>query len=458
MHELGGYPVEIDLALPSVTLPRPRAALDEMHDAIMRYAESPDAPAGATGVSDASAAVACRRLAPRMRPPRRPRPSAAAFPARRRHQSRTHRCCSRPPAAMFCYLPRCSTGPASHLHGGLPDLHARLAGQHRRQRRPRHDGPARAMARGRGGAARHALAAGRWPPARRARQLSLTAYEPAWLRPPQAWQDARRDTGGAVRHAPRWSGRRRAQAMPRCGDDARAWPVRHRPLPASGRRGAARLASADGRPPRAPSPARPPNPPRKPAHALPKMPSSRPPILANPAAALAGPAVEPAAPLVAGPGPPRDRPDATSTPAAPSSPARPGPTARRALRAAGQRRRRRGAARQRHRSQPRIHLGRTHRPGAIVQSAHPHRLERGAQRRAGHRHGQERLPAAAGRHRHDGWRHSNGSSNIGLGDSSSNSSTHGTVGVLAAMAAVRLRRPAGACRPPNRRPSPATSP
>ena len=29
-----------------------------------------------------------------------------------------------------------------------------------------------------------------------------------------------------------------------------------------------------------------------------------------------------------------------------------------------------------------------------------------------------------------GWRHSNGSSNIGLGDSSSNSSTHGTVGVL----------------------------
>ena len=34
--------------------------------------------------------------------------------------------------------------------GGLPDLHARLAGQHRRQRRPRRDGPARAMARGRG--------------------------------------------------------------------------------------------------------------------------------------------------------------------------------------------------------------------------------------------------------------------------------------------------------------------
>ena len=42
--------------------------------------------------------------------------------------------------------------------GGLPDLHARLAGQHRRQRRPRRDGPARAMARCRG-AARHALAA-----------------------------------------------------------------------------------------------------------------------------------------------------------------------------------------------------------------------------------------------------------------------------------------------------------
>ena len=40
-----------------------------MHDAIMRYAESPDAPAGATGVSDASPRVArrrgaCRRVAP----------------------------------------------------------------------------------------------------------------------------------------------------------------------------------------------------------------------------------------------------------------------------------------------------------------------------------------------------------------------------------------------------------
>ncbi|WZB64252.1 FUSC family protein [Achromobacter xylosoxidans] len=38
----------------------------------------------------------------------------------------------------------------------------------------------------------------RWPPADAQRQLSLTAYEPAWLRPPQAWQDARRDTLAAL--------------------------------------------------------------------------------------------------------------------------------------------------------------------------------------------------------------------------------------------------------------------
>ena len=50
----------------------------------------------------------------------------------------------------------------------------------------------------------------RWPPAAQ-RQLSLTAYEPAWLRPPQAWRDARRDTGGAVRHGrAAGPGRRRA--------------------------------------------------------------------------------------------------------------------------------------------------------------------------------------------------------------------------------------------------------
>ena len=50
-----------------------------------------------------------------------------------------------------------------------------------------------------GGAARHALAAEALAAGRDAqRQLSLTAYEPAWLRPPQAWQDARRDTLAAL--------------------------------------------------------------------------------------------------------------------------------------------------------------------------------------------------------------------------------------------------------------------
>ncbi|MBR8657629.1 FUSC family protein, partial [Achromobacter sp. Marseille-Q0513] len=50
-----------------------------------------------------------------------------------------------------------------------------------------------------GSAARHALAAEALAAGRDAqRQLSLTAYEPAWLRPPQAWQDARRDTLAAL--------------------------------------------------------------------------------------------------------------------------------------------------------------------------------------------------------------------------------------------------------------------
>ena len=165
-------------------------------------------------------------------------------------------------------------------HGGLPDLHARLAGQHRRQRRPRHDGPcARNGARSRPAARRamplaaEALAAGRDAQ----RQLSLTAYEPAWLRPPQAWQDARRDTGGAVRHG-RAAGLCRRPRARRCraaGADRRRGPGQSAIAPAGhGRRGAARLASADRRPPRAPSPARPPNPPRKPRPMpLPKMPS-----------------------------------------------------------------------------------------------------------------------------------------------------------------------------------------
>ena len=77
----------------------------------------------------------------------------------------------------------------------------------------------------------------RWPPAATRSDSSLTAYEPAWLRPPQAWQDARRDTLAALSAtaAPLvWPPAAR-QAMPRCwrGSTARAWPVRHRPLPAT---------------------------------------------------------------------------------------------------------------------------------------------------------------------------------------------------------------------------------
>ena len=71
----------------------------------------------------------------------------------------------------------------------------------------------------------------------------------------------------------------------------------------------------------------------------------------------------------------------------------------------------------------------------------------------------ERLPAAAGRHRHDGLapqqrlqQHRPGR----LLQQQQHARHRGRA--LAAMAAVRLRRPAGACRPPNRRPSPATSP
>ena len=166
-------------------------------------------------------------------------------------------------------------------HGGLPDLHARLAGQHRRQRRPRHDGPARAMARGRGGgAARHALAAEALAAGRDAqRQLSLTAYEPAWLRPPQAWQDARRDTLAALSAtaAPLVLAAGRAPGdaalLARIDGAGLASPPSP-PAGHAGRRGAARLASADRRPGRARVAGPSTEPTRKPRPMpLPKMPS-----------------------------------------------------------------------------------------------------------------------------------------------------------------------------------------
>ena len=91
----------------------------------------------------------------------------------------------------------------------------------------------------------------RWPPAATRSDSSLTAYEPAWLRPPQAWQDARRDTLAALSAtaAPLVLAAGRAPgdaALLARIDGAGSSP----PSPPAGhwRRGAARLASADRRP------------------------------------------------------------------------------------------------------------------------------------------------------------------------------------------------------------------
>ena len=86
--------------------PAARAALDEMHDAIMRYAESPDAPAGATGVSDASAAGrlpparphGCVHRADRAQARRLFLPDAGTNPEHIAYALKTTG------AAMFCYL------------------------------------------------------------------------------------------------------------------------------------------------------------------------------------------------------------------------------------------------------------------------------------------------------------------------------------------------------------------
>lgn len=321
MHEQGGYPVEIDLALPSVTLPpAARAALDEMHDAIMRYAESPDAPAGATGVSDASAAGSPAAGAPAAGSPPTDASTAPTAPKRGgfflsdagTNPEHIAYALKTTGAAMFCYLlytlldwPGIHTcvitcyivslgsagetvqklrlrlagcvigalagtaaivfivphmdsiasllalvsiaaalsawiavGPPAIAYAGFqiafafflcviqgagPGFDLTIA-------RDRTIGillgnvvvyliftrvwPVsiaasvdRAMTALRaqwravaaGGAARHALAAEALAAGRDAqRQLSLTACEPAWLRPPQAWQDARRDTLAAL--------------------------------------------------------------------------------------------------------------------------------------------------------------------------------------------------------------------------------------------------------------------
>ena len=83
----------------------------------------------------------------------------------------------------------------------------------------------RAMARGRGRRRGAPCPGRRGAGRRRDAHSSLTAYEPAWLRPPQAWQDARRDTGGAVRHGrAAGPGRRRARRCRAAGADRRRGP------------------------------------------------------------------------------------------------------------------------------------------------------------------------------------------------------------------------------------------
>ena len=216
-----------------------------------------------------------------------------------------------------------------------------------------------------GGAARHALAAEALAAGRDAqRQLSLTAYEPAWLRPPQAWQDARRDTLAALSAtaAPLVLGRR-ARRRCRAGADRRRGPGQSAIAPCRprGRRGAARLASADGRP-RARR--------RRPVHRTHPGSPGPCPCLRCRACPSAHPGQSccracPGRLLLSLAGcatssldlaPPRaDRPWTPPVDAS-GDRLRPGPARQpRRARAAGQRRRR-GAARQRHRSQPRIHL------------------------------------------------------------------------------------------------------
>ena len=269
MHEQGGYPVEIDLALPSVTLPRPRAPPSmkcttpscATRNRRMRPLEQPASPTRLPRV--ARRRGACRRVAPTDASTAPTAPKRGGFFLSDAGTNPEHiaYALKTTGAAMFCYLlytlldwpgihtcvitcyivslgsagetvqklrlrlagcvigalagtaasvfivphmdsiasllalvsiaaalsawiavgppaiayagfqiafafflcviqgagplrpdhrPRPDHWHPAGQHGGLPDLHARLAGQHRRQRRPRHDGPARAMARGRG--------------------------------------------------------------------------------------------------------------------------------------------------------------------------------------------------------------------------------------------------------------------------------------------------------------------
>ena len=260
----------------------------------------------------------------------------------------------------------------------------------------------------------------------------------------------------------RWSGRRpRARRCRAAGADRRRGPGQSAIAPA-GHAGDAALPALlqliDARAARAP--ARPPNPPRKPRPMpLPKMPS----LSVRPSWPIrcraCWPALEPGRlrHLVAGPGPTARRPALDATRRRQRHRLRPGPARQpRALRANAAA----GAVPQDNAIDP----GHEYTLAELIdlaQSSNPRtRIAWNAARNAALATGMVKsvyLPQLAATAM-TGWRHSNGSSNIGLGDSSSNSSTHGTVGVLAAMAAVRLRRPAGACRPPNRRPSPATSP
>ena len=284
----GGYPVEIDLALPSVTLPRPRAPPSmkcttpscATRNRRMRPLEQPASPTrlprgrppqgrlpqgrphgcvhGALAGTAASvfivphmdsiasllalvsiaaalsAWIAVGRRPSPTRASRSPSPSSCASSSRPGFDLTIarDRTIGILLGNMVVYLIFTRVWPvsiAASVDRAMTALRAMARGRGRRRGAPCPWPPRR------------------WPPAATRSDSSLTAYEPAWLRPPQAWQDARRDTLAALS----------ATAAPLVlaaapGDAARA-PARGLASPPSppaghaGRRGAARLASADRR-------------------------------------------------------------------------------------------------------------------------------------------------------------------------------------------------------------------
>ena len=157
MHEQGGYPVEIDLALPSVTLPRPRAPPSmkcttpscATRNRRMRPLEQPASPT---------------RLPRGRLPPARPHgcvhradraQARRLLPARRRHQSRTHRLRAQDHRRGDVLLPAVHAARlARHPHLRHHLLH-RVAGQRRRDRAEAAPAPGRLRDRRAGGHGRH---------------------------------------------------------------------------------------------------------------------------------------------------------------------------------------------------------------------------------------------------------------------------------------------------------------